>query len=67
MSTRERKLREAAATKLEENEWFGPAEDIRDGLSPAVVIRRVEQDADEDERERAIPILADLEHELEGL
>lgn len=52
---------EKAADELEANEWFGPAEDLRDGVPPETLIRRIEQMTEDDgELERALPILETL-------
>lgn len=68
MSTEQREqwLREEAADKLRANEWFGPAEEVVFGTSIQTIITRVEEmTEDEDERDRAIPILGDLELALD--
>jgi hypothetical protein len=49
------------ADQLEENEWYGPAGDLRDGVNPDTIINRIqEMTDDEDELARAIPLLASL-------
>lgn len=52
---------EEVADQLEENEWYGPAGDLRDEVSPQTIINRVEEMTDDDaERARAIPLLQTL-------
>lgn len=61
-------LRLSAAQELQENDWLGPAEDIRDGIHTQTVIRRVSEMAgDADELDRALPILAALEAAIESV
>lgn len=58
--------REVTAQDLERVDWFGPAGDIRDGLDPDTVLDRIRQSgADEEELERAEPILARLATKIE--
>jgi hypothetical protein len=57
----------SAAEKLEYNGWFGPAQDLREGVPPSEVIKCLEDfTPEQDELDRAIPILCDLEVALKS-
>lgn len=65
-------LRAKAARSLEVVEWFEPAADVKKGIHPLGVIKRVEEVTTDDgpgleERKRAIPILKKLAKDLERL
>jgi hypothetical protein len=52
---------ERVASALEANEWYGPAEDLRDGVPVKIVIERVREFAgDQAELDRALPLLEEL-------